>query len=386
MATVIQATYYQLLLTNTSSPAAGATVNTTWALTHDPSAPTNVTLATPQPNFPAQQWILTPLGQLANLQTTGAAVQCLRASPTVSDTTLLNGDVHVAGCAGAATWMRLGNETLGGVRFGTGVLGALENLCLKVVGEGVGLGWCDIADVKQVIGWNTMGEIEADGSMVSMDASSTSSLSTTTTSLTSTTSSSTTSSTTSSSSTTITTTYASTTTTTSTTRAFTSTTTATTTTTKKSTTNSGVFDAAVADRLSASDNPPDLSDLPLAEQCTQLANYARRHYNPGVSPLTWDETLVPHAQNAADYAATLNCWDCHSDLGNWGQNLFLSKQSCQSAYAGWVTREAAGQDPVNVEEGHFRNVVGFAAAYTSIGCAVSVLGLQGAVVCNYGFN
>ncbi|KAI8607213.1 hypothetical protein BC830DRAFT_1234704 [Chytriomyces sp. MP71] len=108
----------------------------------------------------------------------------------------------------------------------------------------------------------------------------------------------------------------------------------------------------------------------MTTQCVQLANYARHHYNPGAVDLVWNPTLAQAAQESADYAAQHDCWNCHTNAGpgtTWGQNLFLSKRSCQDAYNGWVTTEAAGKDSVNLEEGHFKNVVGFAAPYRTIG-------------------
>ncbi|KAI9340537.1 hypothetical protein BDR26DRAFT_934407 [Obelidium mucronatum] len=138
--------------------------------------------------------------------------------------------------------------------------------------------------------------------------------------------------------------------------------------------------------LTSTDKPPSVANLSVPEECTILANYARSHYNPTAKPLTWSPTLAGYAQASADYSATNNCWDCHTNSGpgtTWGQNLYLSKKSCAESYFGWVTNEAAGNDPVNVDAGHFTNVVGFAAPYKTIGCASSRIG-QGATVCNYG--
>ncbi|KAJ3126963.1 hypothetical protein HK100_009996 [Physocladia obscura] len=139
--------------------------------------------------------------------------------------------------------------------------------------------------------------------------------------------------------------------------------------------------------LAMTDNPPDVSGESFSQGCVDLTNYARNHYNYGVNLLYWDDILATYAAASAAYSATNNCWDCHTNSGagtSWGQNLFLGENSCQAAYAGWVTNEAAGKDSVNVAQGHFNNVVGFAAAYVSIGCGVASENGNVAVVCNYG--
>ncbi|KAJ3062809.1 hypothetical protein HDU98_001341 [Podochytrium sp. JEL0797] len=138
--------------------------------------------------------------------------------------------------------------------------------------------------------------------------------------------------------------------------------------------------------LTATDTPPSIAGMSFSQGCTILANYARAHYNPGSLPLMWDAKLATAALASATYSATNNCWDCHTNSGagtTWGQNLYLGKTGCAESYNGWVTNEAAGLDPVNIDAGHFQNVVGFAVPYVSIGCGVSLVG-QGATVCNYG--
>ncbi|KAJ3059474.1 hypothetical protein HDU98_004515, partial [Podochytrium sp. JEL0797] len=148
--------------------------------------------------------------------------------------------------------------------------------------------------------------------------------------------------------------------------------------------------------LSHTDSPPQVPNDSSEYACLTLANYARQHYNPGVWDLMWDETLVPDAIESARYSAVHGCWDCHTNSGGgttWGQNLYLSKTSCADGYYGWVTNEAAQHDSVNVVEGHFTNVVGFAVDYVSMGCgAYRTTGHEegsppagvSAVVCNFG--
>ncbi|KAI9340542.1 hypothetical protein BDR26DRAFT_861296 [Obelidium mucronatum] len=137
-----------------------------------------------------------------------------------------------------------------------------------------------------------------------------------------------------------------------------------------------------------SDSPPNVAGTGMVYECVTLANYARQHYNPGVNDLVWSNSLAAYAQQSADYSATYNCWDCHTNSGpgtTWGQNLYLSKKSCSEAYYGWVTNEALGNDASNPDAGHFTNVVGFASPYVYIGCSVSTI-KAGATVCNYGLS
>ncbi|KAJ3236126.1 hypothetical protein HDU81_011161 [Chytriomyces hyalinus] len=140
------------------------------------------------------------------------------------------------------------------------------------------------------------------------------------------------------------------------------------------------------------DNPPiELKTADVITQCVGLANYARRLYNPSAPPLVWSDALATRAKTSADYAAKLNCWNCHSDSGSgtdWGQNLYLSKGSCWDSYTGWVTDEALAPSEANPDQGHFKNVVGIAIAfspYLSIGCGSSSIG-SSATVCNYGVS
>ncbi|KAJ3248257.1 hypothetical protein HDU78_001262 [Chytriomyces hyalinus] len=140
------------------------------------------------------------------------------------------------------------------------------------------------------------------------------------------------------------------------------------------------------------DNPPiALKTADTITQCVGLANYARHLYNPGAPDLIWSEPLAKRAKASADYAAKLDCWDCHSDSGpgtDWGQNLYLSKGSCWDSYVGWVTDEALAPSEANPDQGHFKNVVGIAIAfspYLSIGCGSSTIG-SSATVCNYGVS
>ncbi|KAJ3062608.1 hypothetical protein HDU98_001516 [Podochytrium sp. JEL0797] len=147
-----------------------------------------------------------------------------------------------------------------------------------------------------------------------------------------------------------------------------------------------IYDGSCVARA-GSDSPPDYSNNDLATQCLALANFARQLYNPGTWSYTWDPTLASYAQGSADYASTYNCNECHTNSGpgtSWGQNLYLGQCSCQSAYYGWVTNEALGQDPANPDEGHFLNVVGLDIPYQSMGCASSSVGGVCATVCNYG--
>ncbi|KAJ3009094.1 UNVERIFIED_CONTAM: hypothetical protein HDU68_002824 [Siphonaria sp. JEL0065] len=122
---------------------------------------------------------------------------------------------------------------------------------------------------------------------------------------------------------------------------------------------------------SQSDNPPNWRGADVVSECGGLTNYARQHYNPGTWDLQWDATLAAYAYDSAVYAATYQCNECHTNSGpgtTWGQNLFLGPCSCSDAYNGWVTNEAAGNDPYNRDEGHFTNIVGFFVPYQSVGC------------------
>ncbi|KAJ3241410.1 hypothetical protein HDU78_001823 [Chytriomyces hyalinus] len=140
------------------------------------------------------------------------------------------------------------------------------------------------------------------------------------------------------------------------------------------------------------DNPPiELKTADTITQCVGLANYARRLYNPSAPALVWSPALATRAKTSADYAAKLDCWNCHSDSGSgtdWGQNLYLSKGNCWDSYVGWVTDEALAPSEANPDQGHFKNVVGIAIAfspYLSIGCGSSSIG-SSATVCNYGVS
>ncbi|KAJ3199857.1 hypothetical protein HDU82_000089 [Entophlyctis luteolus] len=137
----------------------------------------------------------------------------------------------------------------------------------------------------------------------------------------------------------------------------------------------------------ATDSPPDYSGYDIETQCLALTQYARQHYNYGANYLNWDPVLAAYAQYSANYAAYYNCGECHTYSGSgysWGQNLFLGEYDCQSGYFGWVTNEAAGNDPSNPDEGHFQNIVGFADPYVGIGCASASQNGNTAVVCNFG--
>ncbi|KAJ3063300.1 hypothetical protein HDU99_004911, partial [Rhizoclosmatium hyalinum] len=139
--------------------------------------------------------------------------------------------------------------------------------------------------------------------------------------------------------------------------------------------------------MTASDAPPNYRGYDASIECTALANYARQHYNPGVWDLVWDANLQPYAMRSAIYSATYECSECHTESGSgysWGQNLYLSMCSCSDAYFGWVTNEAAGQDPANPEEGHFTNIVGFAVPYQTIACGSTSVNGVCSTVCDYG--
>ncbi|KAI8609956.1 hypothetical protein BC830DRAFT_1148093 [Chytriomyces sp. MP71] len=93
-----------------------------------------------------------------------------------------------------------------------------------------------------------------------------------------------------------------------------------------------------------------------------------------------------NATNATPTLVRLLCFSCccltqitPGGGTQWGQNLFHTIKSCQDAYDGWVTHEAQTGQPMY---GHFQNIVGFAADYCKMGCAVSNI-KQGAIVCNY---
>ncbi|KAJ3017555.1 UNVERIFIED_CONTAM: hypothetical protein HDU68_011587 [Siphonaria sp. JEL0065] len=140
--------------------------------------------------------------------------------------------------------------------------------------------------------------------------------------------------------------------------------------------------------LTASDNPPNVSNLSVQDGCLALVNYARDHYS-GAVPLKWNTQLAKYAVKSAQYAAENNCSHCHTNSGSgttWGQNLYTGQGSCADSYFGWVTNEAAGNDPANIEAGHFKNIVGFEVDYIVVGCGsfVTANGKNKATVCNYG--
>ncbi|KAI9340536.1 hypothetical protein BDR26DRAFT_861284 [Obelidium mucronatum] len=141
--------------------------------------------------------------------------------------------------------------------------------------------------------------------------------------------------------------------------------------------------------LANTDTPPNVKGLSVDQECTILANYARSHYS-GAGPLVWNEKLAEYATASAKYAAENNCSHCHTNSGSgtsWGQNLYTGKDSCTNSYHGWVTNEALGNDPHNLDAGHFKNIVGFEVDYKTIGCGsfVAASGMA-ATVCNYGLR
>ncbi|KAJ3017557.1 UNVERIFIED_CONTAM: hypothetical protein HDU68_011589 [Siphonaria sp. JEL0065] len=101
-----------------------------------------------------------------------------------------------------------------------------------------------------------------------------------------------------------------------------------------------------------SDLPPNWRGYDVASECSGLTNYARQHYNPGIWDLQWDGRLAAYAYDSAVYSATYKCSHCHTNSGSgttWGQNLYLGPCSCTDAYFGWVTNEARGDDPFNLD-------------------------------------
>ncbi|KAI9340545.1 hypothetical protein BDR26DRAFT_1007478 [Obelidium mucronatum] len=146
-----------------------------------------------------------------------------------------------------------------------------------------------------------------------------------------------------------------------------------------------VYDGSCVER-SRSDFPPNFGGDEVTS-CLYLANYARQLYNPGVWDLRWDATLADYAYGSAEFSSINSCDECHTNSGpgtSWGQNLYLGQCTCQEAYFGWVTNEAAGNDPANPDQGHFLNVVGLDIPYRSIGCGASSAGGGCSIVCNYG--
>ncbi|KAI9340544.1 hypothetical protein BDR26DRAFT_351970 [Obelidium mucronatum] len=136
-----------------------------------------------------------------------------------------------------------------------------------------------------------------------------------------------------------------------------------------------------------SDSPPNMAGYDVATECLVLTNYPRQHYNPGTWDLTWNDALASAAYGSAEYSARNQCSHCHTNSGpgtSWGQNLYLGPCSCTDAYFGWITNEAAGNDPFNRDAGHFQNVVGFEVPYQSVGCASANVNGVCATVCNYG--
>ncbi|KAJ3017554.1 UNVERIFIED_CONTAM: hypothetical protein HDU68_011586 [Siphonaria sp. JEL0065] len=141
--------------------------------------------------------------------------------------------------------------------------------------------------------------------------------------------------------------------------------------------------------LATTDVPPIVTGLSVEQECTILANHARTHYS-GATPLVWNAQLAEYAVASAKYAAENNCSHCHTNSGTgttWGQNLYTGMGSCTASYFGWVTNEAAGNDPFNKDAGHFKNIVGFEVDYKFIGCGSfrAATGMT-ATVCNYGLS
>ncbi|ORY45721.1 hypothetical protein BCR33DRAFT_716352 [Rhizoclosmatium globosum] len=147
-----------------------------------------------------------------------------------------------------------------------------------------------------------------------------------------------------------------------------------------------IYDGSCMQR-STFDAPPNYRGMDPSIECTALTNYARQLYNPGVWDLVWDNAMVEYAYRAAVFSATYQCSHCHTESGpgySWGQNLYLSMCSCSDAYFGWVTNEAAGQDPANPDAGHFTNIVGLAVPYQTIACAAAQINGMCSLVCDYG--
>ncbi|KAI9340561.1 hypothetical protein BDR26DRAFT_861353, partial [Obelidium mucronatum] len=118
-----------------------------------------------------------------------------------------------------------------------------------------------------------------------------------------------------------------------------------------------------------------------ANECLSLFNSARAQYNPSIGGLIWSDRLASIAQQSVAFNAGSNCCDasCHILSGGMtgiAQNLFCGVQSCQQAFHGWVTEEAAYQG------GHWQNIVGFPTNFPFIGCASSGDGVS-ALVCNF---
>ncbi|KAI9340538.1 hypothetical protein BDR26DRAFT_861292 [Obelidium mucronatum] len=146
--------------------------------------------------------------------------------------------------------------------------------------------------------------------------------------------------------------------------------------------------------LAATDKPDFVRIAKLSEPaaCLALANYPRQHYS-GEKDLVWNNQLAVYATESAQYAADNDCSHCHTNSGSgttWGQNLYTGVGSCADAYAGWVTTEALGLDPHNLDAGHFKNIVGFEVPYQFVGCGSASSTKSGksvvATVCNYGLR
>ncbi|KAJ3235433.1 hypothetical protein HDU81_000440 [Chytriomyces hyalinus] len=108
-----------------------------------------------------------------------------------------------------------------------------------------------------------------------------------------------------------------------------------------------------------------------AGDCISLHNNARAA--AGIAPLTWvDDIAYNHAQPVANDCAASGCWNCHEDSGPgtiYAQNMYVSHDSCASAFQGWMD-----------SPGHRDNILD--PSYTKFGCGASGYNAKCAV-CDY---
>ncbi|KAJ3400902.1 hypothetical protein HDU80_006505 [Chytriomyces hyalinus] len=105
--------------------------------------------------------------------------------------------------------------------------------------------------------------------------------------------------------------------------------------------------------------------------CIALHNNARAA--AGIPPLTWvDDIAYNHAQPVANNCAASGCWNCHEDSGPgtiFAQNMYVSHDSCASAFQGWMD-----------SPGHRDNILD--RSYTKFGCGSSGYNAK-CSVCDY---
>ncbi|KAJ3241211.1 hypothetical protein HDU81_001609 [Chytriomyces hyalinus] len=107
-------------------------------------------------------------------------------------------------------------------------------------------------------------------------------------------------------------------------------------------------------------SPPSGGGDPDPGSCIALHNSARAA--AGVAPLSWSDDIASnHAQPVANNCAASGCWNCHEDSGAgtiFAQNMYVSHDSCASAFQGWMD-----------SPGHRENIL--SPSWTKFGCGSS---------------